>query len=64
MTSAFSGMPRPARPKLSGRWVDAHHEAVFRVAYRLTNVRELAEDITQECFLRLMSNRGRFDPLP
>jgi RNA polymerase sigma-70 factor, ECF subfamily len=41
---------------------DAHHEAVFRVACRLTNEREAAEDIAQECFLRLVSNRGRFDP--
>jgi RNA polymerase sigma-70 factor (ECF subfamily) len=39
-----------------------HHEAVFRVAYRLTNDRERAEDITQDCFLRLVCNRGRFDP--
>lgn len=40
---------------------DAHHEAVFRVACRLTNEREAAEDIAQDCFLRLVSNRGRFD---
>jgi RNA polymerase sigma factor (sigma-70 family) len=41
---------------------EAHHEAVFRVAFRLTNEREIAEDITQDCFLRLVLNRGRFDP--
>ena len=40
---------------------EAHHEAVFRVAYRLTNEREAAEDITQDCFLRLMSDRNKFD---
>jgi len=28
---------------------EVHHEAVFRVAYRLTNEREVAEDITQDC---------------
>jgi len=41
---------------------EVHHEAVFRVAYRLTNEREPAEDITQDCFLRLVCNRSRFDP--
>jgi RNA polymerase sigma-70 factor (ECF subfamily) len=41
---------------------EVHHEAVFRVAYRLTNEREIAEDITQDCFLRLVCNRGGFDP--
>jgi RNA polymerase sigma-70 factor (ECF subfamily) len=41
---------------------NAHHEAVFRVAYRLTNLRATAEDITQECFVRLVACRSRFDP--
>ncbi len=36
---------------------EVHHEAVFRVAYRLTNEREVAEDI-----LRLVCTRRRFDP--
>ncbi len=33
---------------------EAHHAAMFRFAYRLTNSVDAAEDITQECFLRLM----------
>jgi RNA polymerase sigma-70 factor (ECF subfamily) len=41
---------------------ETHHEAIFRVAFRLTNQREAAEDITQDCFLRLVSRRGGFDP--
>ncbi len=32
--------------------VVAHHELVFRYAYRLTGCRSAAEDITQEVFLR------------
>jgi RNA polymerase sigma-70 factor (ECF subfamily) len=34
---------------------------MFRLAYRLTSAVDAAEDITQECFLRLMRNTG-FDP--
>ena len=41
---------------------EAHHEAVFRVAIRLTGDRASAEDITQDCFVRLVSNRRTFDP--
>jgi RNA polymerase sigma-70 factor (ECF subfamily) len=41
---------------------EMHHEAVFRVAYRLTNERAIAEDLTQDCFLRVLQNRGRFNP--
>ena len=40
----------------------AHHEAVFRFAYRLTNSVHVAEDVTQDCFLRVVSNPGVFDP--
>ena len=39
-----------------------HREVVFRVAYRLTDSATAAEDITQECFLGLLSAGGRFDP--
>ncbi len=41
---------------------DAHHEAVYRFAYRLTNSVHVAEDVTQDCFLRMVSNAGGFDP--
>jgi RNA polymerase sigma-70 factor (ECF subfamily) len=39
---------------------DQHQAAVFRFAYRMTGAVEAAEDITQECFLRLIS-RARFN---
>src|SRR5260370_40617988 len=44
------------------RLFEMHQEAVFRVAYRLTNERAIAEDITQDCFLRLVNKRGGFNP--
>jgi RNA polymerase sigma-70 factor (ECF subfamily) len=37
---------------------EAHHAAMFRFAYRLTGTVDAAEDITQECFLRLMRSPG------
>jgi RNA polymerase sigma-70 factor, ECF subfamily len=37
---------------------EAHHAAMFRLAYRLTGAVDAAEDITQECFLRLIRNPG------
>src|SRR4051812_49282630 len=37
---------------------EAHHSAAYRLAYRLTNAVDTAEDITQECFLRLIRNTG------
>ena len=33
---------------------DRHHQAVYRFAYRLTRRADLAEDITQDCFLALV----------
>ena len=36
------------------RIFETHHEAMFRFAYRLTGVVDAAEDLTQECFLRLV----------
>lgn len=39
---------------------EAHHAALFRFAYRLTSAVEIAEDLTQECFVRLMGST-RFD---
>jgi len=36
---------------------EAHHAAMFRFAYRLCGSVDAAEDITQECFLRLMRSR-------
>src|SRR5262245_44065056 len=41
---------------------EAHHEAVFRFAYSLTNSVHVAEDVTQECFLQFVSNPGGYNP--
>jgi RNA polymerase sigma-70 factor (ECF subfamily) len=41
---------------------DQHHGAVFSFAYRLTRRQDVAEDITQECFLSLIRAPERFDP--
>ena len=41
---------------------DQHHQAVYSFAYRLTCRRDVAEDITQECFLALVRAPQRFDP--
>ena len=40
---------------------DRYHQAVFSFVYRLTRRADLAEDITQECFLALLRAPGRFD---
>jgi RNA polymerase sigma-70 factor (ECF subfamily) len=42
------------------RIFDQHHEAVYRCAYRLTGSADAAQDITQDCFLRLIE-QARFD---
>jgi len=66
------GMPEPTDEDLlyrAGRseaafmlLFERHREAIFRVAYRLTNSAAAAEDITQECFLGLLHAPERFDP--
>ena len=33
---------------------DAHHKAVYRFAYRLLGRTDLAEDITQDCFIAIL----------
>lgn len=40
---------------------DQYHQAVFRFVYRLTLRPDIAEDITQECFLAFIRAPGRFD---
>jgi RNA polymerase sigma-70 factor (ECF subfamily) len=40
---------------------DQHHQAVYSFAYRLTRRQDVAEDITQECFLFLIRSPQRFD---
>ena len=40
---------------------EQYHQAVFSFVYRLTGRQELADDITQECFLALIRAPERFD---
>jgi RNA polymerase sigma-70 factor (ECF subfamily) len=40
---------------------DLHHRSVYSFAYRLTRRTDVAEDITQECFLALIKAPHRFD---
>ena len=41
---------------------DEHKDAVYRFAWRLSSSPAAAEDITQDVFLALLRDRGRFDP--
>lgn len=41
---------------------DQYHQAVYGFAYRMTGRPELAEDITQECFLALVRSPRAYDP--
>src|SRR5947209_8098712 len=41
---------------------DQYHQAVYSFAYRLTRRADVAQDITQECFLAFVRAPGRFDP--
>jgi RNA polymerase sigma factor (sigma-70 family) len=54
----FSREKVPATPE---RAFDIYHEAVFRFVYRLTRRADVAEDVTQECFLTLVRAPGRFN---
>jgi RNA polymerase sigma-70 factor (ECF subfamily) len=40
---------------------DLHHQAVFSFVYRLTRKADLAEDVTQDCFLAYLRAPERFD---
>ncbi len=40
---------------------ERNRNAVFQFAYRLTGTVETAEDLTQECFLAVISGTARFD---
>ncbi|HEY0080799.1 MAG TPA: RNA polymerase sigma factor [Pyrinomonadaceae bacterium] len=41
---------------------ERHRAPVFRFAYRMLGSVELAEDVTQDCFLGLIKNPNGFDP--
>jgi RNA polymerase sigma-70 factor (ECF subfamily) len=40
---------------------DAHHKAVYRFVYRLLGRADLAEDLTQDCFLSILRDPHRWD---
>ncbi len=41
---------------------DEYHRAVYRFVYRLAGRADLAEDITQDCFLAMLRDPHRWDP--
>jgi RNA polymerase sigma-70 factor (ECF subfamily) len=41
---------------------DDYHKTVYRFAYRLLGKADLAEDITQECFLSVLRHPQRWNP--
>lgn len=41
---------------------EEYHQAVYGFAYRLTGRPDVAEDVTQECFLTLVRSPKSFDP--
>jgi RNA polymerase sigma-70 factor (ECF subfamily) len=41
---------------------ERYRDAIFRFVYRLLGSVEAAEDVTQDCFLSLIKDPGRFDP--
>jgi len=45
-----------------GLLFERYHVQLFNFLLRLTNSRELAEDLTQEVFFRVLKYRGSFDP--
>lgn len=53
--------PVPNPPTELERLFEAHHERVFRAAYRITGSNEDAEDVLQTVFLRLVKSGQRYD---
>lgn len=43
------------------RAFDDHHKAVYRFVYRLLGRADLAEDVTQDCFLSILRDPQRWD---
>jgi RNA polymerase sigma-70 factor (ECF subfamily) len=41
---------------------ERYRDAIFRFTYRFLGSVEAAEDVTQDCFLSLIKDPGRFDP--
>ena len=42
--------------------VEKHRRRVFNIAYKFTGRHDRAEDLSQEIFLRIFKNLGKFDP--
>lgn len=42
--------------------VERHRRRVFNIAYKFTGRHDRAEDLSQEIFLRIFKNLGKFDP--
>ncbi len=42
--------------------VERHRRRVFNIAYKFTGRHDRAEDLSQEIFLRVFKNLGKFDP--
>jgi len=42
--------------------VEKHRRRVFNIAYKFTGRHDRAEDLSQEIFLRIFRNLGKFDP--
>lgn len=53
---------RAERPGAFERLVAVHAEAVLNFCYRQTGLRDVAEDLTQEVFLRVFRARHRYEP--
>jgi len=61
---AVAGVVERARkgdPEAFRELVEAHSEALFRLAYRLTGSEDMADDVVQETFLRAHRHLDRFD---
>jgi RNA polymerase sigma-70 factor (ECF subfamily) len=61
---AVAGVVERARkgdPEAFRELVEAHSDALFRLAYRMTGNEDMADDVVQETFLRAHRNLGRFD---
>lgn len=41
---------------------DAHQDAVYRFAWRMTGTAAAAEDVAQECFLAVLRSPNAYDP--
>ena len=60
--SAFCGNTKVESQLTAEQAFDAYHKAVYRFAYRLLGRADLAEDITQDCFLSILRYPERWNP--